>query len=126
MQTTKFALYAKLRHMPDEVAITHNIQDHDCRQLAKFNRQLEEGEEVENTSQIRKENYAGQRSSSQRSYADQNQFPSAQYQYYDVQPPYTSPYPIQQPMVQRIGRLSSTCNLHRIVWDNIDLAAMVR
>ena len=41
---------SKLRYMPEGAAKTHNTQD--CRQLAKFNRQLEEEEEAENTSRI--------------------------------------------------------------------------
>ena len=36
---------AKLKYLPDGVAKTHNAQD--CRHLAKFNKQLEEGVEVE-------------------------------------------------------------------------------
>ena len=67
----KFCLVcSKLRYMPEGAAKTHNTQD--CRQLAKFNRQLEERVEGENTLRIRRENYAGQRASSQRSYADHN------------------------------------------------------
>ncbi len=96
----KFCLVcSKLRYMPEGAAKTHNTQD--CRQLAKFNRQLEERVEGEKTSRIRRENYAGQGASSQRSYADpsQSQSSSAPYSYFDVQPPHTSPYLIQQPMV---------------------------
>ncbi len=89
----KFCLLcSKLRYMPRGAAKTNNTQD--CRQLAKFNRQLEEGVEVENTSLIRRENYAGQRASLQKSYADQSQSQSAQYPYYDVQTPYISQYHI--------------------------------
>ena len=41
---------SKLRYMPEGAAKIHNTQD--CRQLAKFNRQLEERVEGENTSRI--------------------------------------------------------------------------
>ncbi len=57
--------------MPEGAAKNHNTQD--CRQLAKFNRQLEEGVGGERTSRIRREKYAGQRASSQRSYGMQLQ-----------------------------------------------------
>jgi hypothetical protein len=97
----KFCLVcSRLKYMQEGTAKTHNTQD--CRQLAKFNMQVEERVEGENTSRIRRENYAGQRASSQGSYADQSQSSSVPHPYYDVQLPYTSQYPIQQLMVQQV------------------------
>jgi hypothetical protein len=98
IKTTNFVAYAQSL----DTCQRGSKNPQDCRQLAKFNRQLEARVEGENTSRIRRESYAGQRASSQRSYADQSQSSSVPYPYYDVQPQYTSPYPIQQPMVQQM------------------------
>jgi hypothetical protein len=64
----------KLKYLPDGLGKTHNAQD--CQHLAKFNRHLEEGVEVEKQPLIQKENYAGQRSSSHLSQSKSAQYKS--------------------------------------------------
>ena len=86
----------QLKLVPEWASRTHTTQE--CGQLAKFNKQAGEGQDADSTPRIRRENYAAQRSSSQRSYTDHSPSPSAQYTYYDSQSPYASPYPVQLPM----------------------------
>ncbi len=82
----KFCLVcSQLKHLPQGLAKTHTTAN--CKNLANFNRRVEEALDADSTPRIRRE-YGGQRLFSQRSYPDPSQSPSAQNMYYDAQAPY--------------------------------------